>query len=120
MQAIDIKKQKQTHLLERFKANFVQTCDNFEASDLDLSDIGEQIGQILKQEFEPNSHKFGFNIDDFISGLRVGLNLNKNIIPYDKAIDSMLNLVQKDLIVPNLEQFDAELRQHLRQNTDKI
>jgi hypothetical protein len=75
-----------------------------------LSDIGEQIGQILKQEFEPNSHKFGFNIDDFISGLRVGLNLNK-FEPYDGAINSMIHLVQKDLIEQNLEQnyYNSEL-----------
>ena len=112
--AIDIKKQKQSHFIERLEYNFHDIGDGLESNDLDLSDFGEKLGKFLKETFEPNSQKFGWNIYDFISGLRVGLNLNK-FEPYDGAIDSMLELVQKDLIEQNLEKFDAELR-----NADKI
>jgi hypothetical protein len=108
MKNIDIKKQKQSHFIEALNYKFCEIYDVLESNDLDLSDFGDELGKFLQSEFEP---KLGWQPDDFISGLRVGLNLNK-FEPYDGAINSMLNLVQKDLIEQNLEQndFDTKLK----------
>ena len=82
--SIDIQSQQRIHFLNYLQNDFIKTFDSMNHLNLDLSDFGNALGQVLRQEF--CDKEFVSNIDGFINGFRHGLDLNQNESPFDKSV----------------------------------
>ena len=68
---IDIESQQRIHFLNYLKNDFTKTFDSMNHLNLDLSDFGNALGNVLRHEYV--SDKMGFTVEDFINGLQHGL-----------------------------------------------
>lgn len=93
--AINIPEYKRTNFIKNLEMNFCVTFDSLAPTGLDASDFGNALGQFLKKEC--NESIIGFGLSDFLHGLRHGLMLDVNKLPYDKVIDSMVRNIDNIL-----------------------